>query len=157
MKDYYATLGVAPNADLSTLRAAWRALVFATHPDRNPDDPTATARCALANEAWSVLSEPAERAAYDAARRGARGTWAEPPPPPPRWWTPPPDARPGLVRAGTFVDTPLRRRAPDPDYWDEQAWLEEQFGRWAWWTRHGTPRGSANTPWSGYRRRARRP
>lgn len=152
VKDYYALLGVSPTAEERAIRAAWRALVFATHPDRNPGDPVAAARCAQANEAWSVLSDPMERARYDATRRDGRVTWAEPPPPPPRWWTSPPSS---VALARPVLRPEPRRRAPEPGYWDEQGWLEEQFGRWAYWTRQGTPRDAA---WSGgYRRRPRRP
>src|ERR1019366_3598564 len=48
------------------LKAAYRKLALQFHPDRNPDDHTAEEKFKEAAEAWSVLSDPQKRAAYDA-------------------------------------------------------------------------------------------
>lgn len=63
--DHYAVLGVPPDADGDTLRAAYLRLMRATHPDLRPGDAEAGERARRANEAWRVLSEPQRRAAYD--------------------------------------------------------------------------------------------
>jgi molecular chaperone DnaJ len=67
--DWYAVLGVAPDAAEGDLRAAWRGLARALHPDAHGADPTVASRFQLAREAFERLSDPAARAAHDAARR----------------------------------------------------------------------------------------
>jgi DnaJ like chaperone protein len=66
--DPYAVLGVDPGVDLATVRAAWRAEVRATHPDRMiargvPVEAArlAEARLAAINAAWDSIR--AERGA----------------------------------------------------------------------------------------------
>jgi len=72
--DYYAVLGLLPNAEDIIVRAAYKALAQRYHPDRH-SGPTqeATERMAEINEAYAILSDPALRAQYDALRgTGAR-------------------------------------------------------------------------------------
>lgn len=64
-KDYYRVLGVARDASPSDIKAAFRQLARQTHPDANPDDPTAEARFRAAAEAYEVLSDPERRRRYD--------------------------------------------------------------------------------------------
>jgi hypothetical protein len=64
--NYYELLGVAEDAPREQIRATYRVRVAAVHPDVNAAS-DAEAETALLNEAWSVLREPATRAAYDAA------------------------------------------------------------------------------------------
>ncbi|MGF1461827.1 MAG: molecular chaperone DnaJ [Maricaulaceae bacterium] len=64
-RDYYDVLGVPRNADEKALKSAFRKLALQLHPDKNPDDPEAEAKFKEANEAYSVLSDPQKRAAYD--------------------------------------------------------------------------------------------
>jgi curved DNA-binding protein CbpA len=66
--DFYELLRIPPDADLETIAAAYRRLVFESHPDRN-NSPEATARTAAINRAYDTLSDPAARAKYDALRR----------------------------------------------------------------------------------------
>lgn len=65
--DYYALLGIEADADDVALRRAWRQLALRWHPDRAGADATATFQRILA--AYTVLSDPIERAEYD-YRRG---------------------------------------------------------------------------------------
>ena len=69
MDDYYALLGLAPTADAVELRRAWRRLAVRWHPDRAGYAATATFQKILA--AYTVLSDPTKRAAYDRERWGA--------------------------------------------------------------------------------------
>lgn len=64
-RDYYAVLGVAPDASPDDLKKAFRALALKYHPDRNPDDPDAEVRFRELAEAWQVLGDPDERRKYD--------------------------------------------------------------------------------------------
>ncbi len=65
MRDFYEVLGVARDADDATLKSAFRKLAMEHHPDKNGGCPDATARFKEINEAYSVLSDPQKRAAYD--------------------------------------------------------------------------------------------
>lgn len=64
-KDYYRTLGVSEDASPDELKRAFRKLARDSHPDANPDDPTAEARFREIAEAYEVLSDPDKRRAYD--------------------------------------------------------------------------------------------
>ena len=67
--DYYALLGVHEGADSDELRRAWRQLALRWHPDRAGDVAKATFQRLSA--AYTVLSDPIARAAYDRRRRPA--------------------------------------------------------------------------------------
>ncbi len=64
-KDYYAVLGVSRDASPEEIKKAFRRLARDTHPDANPDDPSAEARFREVAEAYEVLSDPERRRAYD--------------------------------------------------------------------------------------------
>ena len=63
--DYYEVLTVSRDASDSELKTAYRKLAMQYHPDRNPNDPSAEAKFKECSEAYSVLSDPDKRAAYD--------------------------------------------------------------------------------------------
>ena len=64
-RDYYEVLGVGRDCDDQVLKGAYRKLALAHHPDRNPGDHHAEEKFKEAAEAYSVLSDPQKRAAYD--------------------------------------------------------------------------------------------
>lgn len=64
-QDYYSTLGVAKDADLDTLKKAYRKLAMQYHPDRNHGDAAAEQKFKELNEAYDVLKDEQKRAAYD--------------------------------------------------------------------------------------------
>src|SRR5262245_12924511 len=92
-KDYYAALGVAPDADEQAIKQAFRKLARQYHPDVNPGDNQAEERFKEINEAYQALSDPERRRKYDELReqyqrwqqRGGRGdfNWGR--------WQPAPD------------------------------------------------------------------
>jgi len=70
--DLYALLGVNEGANWHQIRASYRRLARASHPDINPGDPSAVRRMATLNVAARVLLDPVERTAYDHGRRVQR-------------------------------------------------------------------------------------
>jgi len=64
-RDYYEILGVARQADDAALKAAFRKAAIQHHPDKNPGCTESEGRFKEVNEAYSVLSDPQKRAAYD--------------------------------------------------------------------------------------------
>src|SRR5579862_6336973 len=73
-RDYYEVLGVSREADDQQIKSAYRKLALQHHPDRNPDNHEAEEKFKEAAEAYSVLSDPQKRAAYD--RYGHQGLQA---------------------------------------------------------------------------------
>src|SRR3982751_3547379 len=70
-RDYYEVLSVSRECDDQTLKSAYRKLALQYHPDRNPGNREAEERFKEAAEAYSVLSDPQKRAAYN--RYGHQG------------------------------------------------------------------------------------
>ena len=65
MRDYYEILGVERSCDPDGLKAAFRKQAMEHHPDRNGGGVDAEGRFKEINEAYSILSDPQKRAAYD--------------------------------------------------------------------------------------------
>ncbi|MDB5431006.1 MAG: dnaJ [Caulobacter sp.] len=65
MRDFYEVLGVQRGCDEAGLKSAFRKLAMEHHPDRNGGCEEATGRFKEINEAYSILSDPQKRAAYD--------------------------------------------------------------------------------------------
>ena len=65
MRDYYEILGVERGCEPDGLKAAFRKQAMEHHPDRNGGCEEASGRFKEINEAYSILSDPQKRAAYD--------------------------------------------------------------------------------------------
>ncbi|CAJ1418643.1 unnamed protein product [Effrenium voratum] len=64
--DYYAVLGVGPDASEAEIKKAYRKEALKWHPDKNPDNKVAAEQKFKAvAEAYEVLSSPEKRALYD--------------------------------------------------------------------------------------------
>jgi molecular chaperone DnaJ len=72
-KDFYAVLGVEPDASAEAIKKAYRKLARQHHPDANAGDPAAERRFKEVGEAYAVLSDAEQRQQYDAVRAMARG------------------------------------------------------------------------------------
>src|SRR5436190_2255365 len=64
-RDPYEVLGVARDADESTIKKAFRKLARELHPDVNAHDPDAETKFKEAAEAYEILNDPERRATYD--------------------------------------------------------------------------------------------
>ncbi len=64
-RDPYEVLGVSRNATADEIKKAYRKLARKYHPDANPGDNQAAERFKEVSEAYSILSDPDQRAAYD--------------------------------------------------------------------------------------------
>jgi curved DNA-binding protein len=78
-KDYYAALGVPPDADLDQIKKAYRKLARQHHPDVSKAA-GAEARFKDVAEAYATLKDPEKRAAYDELGRRPAGEEFAPPP-----------------------------------------------------------------------------
>lgn len=85
MKDYYALLGVAPDASADSIKTAYRRKAAQFHPDRNPAADAAT-KFREVQEAYDLLTDADRRKAYDETRRSsliddplteARSIWSD--------------------------------------------------------------------------------
>ncbi len=65
MADPYSTLGVARGASEADIKKAYRKLAKELHPDRNKDNPAATARFSKVTQAYDILTDKDKRAQYD--------------------------------------------------------------------------------------------
>ena len=71
LPDYYRILEVDPQASKEVIEKAYRALSLKYHPDKNTSQnrEDAARKWMEVRKAYEVLSDNAQRAAYDAARR----------------------------------------------------------------------------------------
>ena len=64
-RDYYDILGVDRSVQGDKLKKAYRKLAMKYHPDRNPDDSSASEKFKEVTEAYEILSDSSKRSAYD--------------------------------------------------------------------------------------------
>src|SRR5215468_10710731 len=65
MRDLYEVLGVERGASQADLKKAYRRLAQQYHPDKCPDDKSAEEKFKEAANAYQILSDDEQRAAYD--------------------------------------------------------------------------------------------
>lgn len=84
-RNNHDVLGVPRDASQATIKAAWRRLARAHHPDLTPDDPAATEkatrRMAEINRAYAELRAGFPLESTDDGDGNGRGTWPPAPPP----------------------------------------------------------------------------
>jgi curved DNA-binding protein len=68
-KDYYAILGVKPEATAKEIKKTYQTLAKKYHPDVNPGDKQAEDKFKEVNEAYHAVSDPAKRQKYDELRQ----------------------------------------------------------------------------------------
>ena len=110
-KDYYSTLGVAKDATADDIKKSFRKLARKYHPDVSKE-PDAEARMKEVNEAYTVLSDPEKRAAYDQLGQAYQ---------PGQEFRPPPDWDAGFEFSG--------RPPPGAEAADFSDFFAELFGR----------------------------
>ncbi|KAL6902612.1 DnaJ domain-containing protein [Trichoderma evansii] len=77
--DYYEILGVLQSAGKDDIRASYKRLALLHHPDRNPNNPEATAQFQLIEAAYSTLFDPKRRHKYDLDYASIRAQHAKAP------------------------------------------------------------------------------
>jgi len=63
--ELYDRLDVTPDADEAAIKKAYRKMAMKYHPDKNPDDASASEKFKQVSEAYEILSDAEKRAAYD--------------------------------------------------------------------------------------------
>ncbi len=76
--DPYATLGVQRTASEKDIKSAYRKLAKELHPDRNKDNPTASAKFSEVTKAYDLLSDKDKRARFDRGEIDIEGNPAMP-------------------------------------------------------------------------------
>jgi hypothetical protein len=150
--DLYAVLQVTPDAEPEVIEAAYRQLIRKYHPDLAGADESRAKqlneRAKLINQAYAILRDRDQRAAYDHMRLrtvpppGPRTSTSVPPPPPTTPPPPPPPPPPESVDATSVEDykpswwayeTPIGMLSaaffllPGPYEWDKAGQRERNF------------------------------
>ena len=75
-KDYYALLGVTPDATSAQIKSAYRKLAKQYHPDVN-NSPDAAEKFREITEAYDTLTDPDRRSLYDLLHGTGRTTFGD--------------------------------------------------------------------------------
>jgi molecular chaperone DnaJ len=79
MADYYELLNVPRDADVDTIKKAYRRVALQHHPDRNQGSKESEERFKEVTEAYEVLRDPEKRAVYDRyGKQGLKGRGSGP-------------------------------------------------------------------------------
>jgi DnaJ-class molecular chaperone len=73
MQNPYDVLGVSKTASAKDIKSAFRKLAKKHHPDQNPDDPKAKDRFSQVNQAYEIVGDEKNRAAFDRGEIGPDG------------------------------------------------------------------------------------
>ena len=76
--DYYELLEVERGADSATIKSAYRKLAKELHPDKNKDNPQASAKFSAVTNAYDLLSDKDKRARFDRGEIDGDGNPAAP-------------------------------------------------------------------------------
>ncbi len=68
--DYYAILGISPQASDKEIKKVYRQLALKFHPDRNQGNPEAETKIRQINAAYEILGNPETRRSYERLRFG---------------------------------------------------------------------------------------
>jgi curved DNA-binding protein CbpA len=99
LSECYRLLGVPRNATLDDIKVAYRRLARKYHPDINQNDPTATDKFRLVQEAYKMLKDSDKEDLNKelfAKKEAANATRSQPSPPPPKAPNKPPQPRPKI-------------------------------------------------------------
>ncbi len=78
MADPYTTLGIARGASDADIKKAYRKLAKELHPDKHPNDPSASDRFSKVTSAYDLLSDKDKRARFDRGEIDGDGNPAAP-------------------------------------------------------------------------------
>ncbi len=79
--DYYAILGISPQASNEEIKKVYRQLALKYHPDRNQGNPEAETKIRQINAAYEILGDPETRRSYERLRFGGYKPGTEGPDP----------------------------------------------------------------------------
>lgn len=116
-------LGVSKDSTNQDLRRSWRKLAMLHHPDRNKgDEVRAAEKFSIVKTAFEILSNGGMQVLRAGNYFSSNNNPSQP-----------------MMISGPYV--PQRRRTRmNPMYWEEQAWLEQEFGHLGYWGRNGKKR-----------------
>tara|TARA_B100001146_G_scaffold184203_1_gene167153 strand:+ start:305 stop:601 length:297 start_codon:yes stop_codon:yes gene_type:complete len=72
-ENLYELLRVSENADQEIIQAAYRRLILRYHPDRS-SEPNAAEMTQRLNDAYAILSDPAQKVEYEREREADTGS-----------------------------------------------------------------------------------